>query len=100
MKLPEFLVTTRTYCLCGQMHETITHLTDKVEMKLDREPFPRQFFEAKPLTPDVKIPASTIRLSGEYGRIEFNGVEFSENKVRCMGCGKDVLFGEKEEPNK
>lgn len=82
----KFLVTTRVYCECGQLHESIVHLGDNLQMSFVGSPY---------FVPTTHTSRGQLHATGDIERTEFTGVKVVAGELCCVGCGKDVLFGGK-----
>lgn len=86
MKHPEFLVTTRVYCECGQLHESIVHLRDNVQMSFVGSPY---------FVPTTHTSYGQLHTVGDIERTEYSGVKFVGGELCCITCERAILFGGK-----
>lgn len=69
---------------CGQIHEAIYYMYD-VKMTMISSLMP-----IDTTTLDIFNP-TPMEFTGNYNKVELNGIEVRGNTIVCKKCGKDIL---------
>jgi hypothetical protein len=72
---------------CGQVHEAIYH------MKQVQITMPRNLLRVDDARLDI-FDLRPMELTGQYGKVDMNGIEVRENALICKKCGKNISLDE------
>lgn len=86
---------------CGQVIAQVVTMDLDKELSITHERAVLPGFEGGLSTdytfwipPVFAKPVYTI--SGHYSKVDITGVEFKEHSLRCVKCGVDILFSERD----
>ncbi len=83
-------------CICGQVHETIYHLSEGgTNVHFQYPKFEPVREVTKEFSPHVEFkPEIEIDLSGKCKEVKIEGIEWMKNRgFVCKGCGIPVIQG-------